>query len=152
MNKVGQTLEQNVKNAGERKKDDKLKSFKKILNRFQELVNTDGDEVISNRVKLLIKNMFSNKDSGWLKTQDLNQGPKTKSQVQKEVEDKHLKEQQARNEGRDRRGYNDYQNDGRRNDRGHRKGDGYGNAPQGKQKYQPKGGEHTYGDGKREAK
>jgi hypothetical protein len=83
MNKVGQTFEHNLKVAGDRKKDDKKKSFNKILNRFEELVATDGDDVITNRVKLLIKNMFSNKDSGWLKTQDLNKGPMTKSQVQK---------------------------------------------------------------------
>jgi len=98
------------------------------------LASSDDELVISNRVKLLIKNMFSNKDSGWLKTQDLNKGPKTKSQVQKEVEDKFLKEQQARNEGGgyrgdrgdrdrgDRRGYNDYNDGKRNNDRGHRKG------------------------------
>lgn len=70
-----------MKNAGDRKKDDKKKYFNEILSRFDVLVQTEGDDVISNRVKLLIKNMFSNKDSGWLKTQDLNKGPKTKSQV-----------------------------------------------------------------------
>lgn len=79
MNKVGQTFEQNVKNAGDRKKDDKKKYFSEILNRFEVLVSAEDDDVISKRVKLLIKNMFSNKDSGWLKTQDINKGPKTKS-------------------------------------------------------------------------
>ena len=93
------------------------------MDRFEELVSAEEESpnaTISNRVRLLIKNMFSNKDSGWLKTQDLNQGPKTKSQVQKEVEDKLFKEQQARDTAdRDRKvggGYND-----RRNERQHRK-------------------------------
>lgn len=95
MNKVGQTFEQNVKNAGEKKnkdKKDKAENFKKIFDKFVELVKDDNDDQASNRVRLLIKNMFSNRESGWLKTQDINQGPKTKSQVQKEVEDKLLKE------------------------------------------------------------
>jgi hypothetical protein len=49
--------------------------------------------------------MFSNKESGWLKTKDINEsGPKTKSQVQKEVEDKMMKEQQ---EDRSRGSYGD---------------------------------------------
>ena len=48
-------------------------------------MNLDDKNIISIRVKLLIKNMFNNKDSGWLKTQDLNKWPKNKSQVQKEV-------------------------------------------------------------------
>ena len=117
MNKVGQTFEQNVKNANEKKKDkNKSNNWIKLFDEFNKLVDDENDDNVSNRVRLLIKNMFSNRESGWLKTQDLNQGPKTKSQVQKEVEDKHLKEQQAR----DRRGYDDHHDNSRR---GHRKND-----------------------------
>jgi hypothetical protein len=40
----------------------------------------DPDETkISNRIKLLIKNMFTNRESGWSKTAEINEGgPKTK--------------------------------------------------------------------------
>ena len=52
-------------------------------------MNHENETLVSNRVKLLIKNMFANKDSGWQKTKDINDsGPKTKIQVQREVEEK----------------------------------------------------------------
>jgi len=66
MNKVGVNFQQNVDSAKDKKKEEKLKNFNKIFNRFTEL--SQDDSVISNRVRLLIKNMFSNKKSGWLKT------------------------------------------------------------------------------------
>jgi len=66
MNKVGVNFQQNVDSAKDKKKEEKLKNFNKIFNRFTDL--SKDDSVISNRVKLLIKNMFSNKKSGWLKT------------------------------------------------------------------------------------
>jgi len=66
MNKVGANFQQNVDSAKDKKKEEKLKNFNKIFDRFTDL--SKDDSVISNRVKLLIKNMFSNKKSGWLKT------------------------------------------------------------------------------------
>jgi len=66
MNKVGVNFQQNVDSAKDKKKEEKLKNFNKIFNRFTDL--SQDDSVISNRVRLLIKNMFSNKKSGWLKT------------------------------------------------------------------------------------
>jgi hypothetical protein len=40
----------------------------------------EEDGKINTRIKMLIKNMFANKDSGWEKTKDLNEGgPKTKA-------------------------------------------------------------------------
>jgi len=66
MNKVGMNFQQNVDSAKDKKKEEKLKNFKKIFKRFTDLCDPDND--ISKRVKLLIKNMFSNKESGWLKT------------------------------------------------------------------------------------
>ena len=43
--------------------------FDKICARFKEIEDsTDGQFNIANRVKMLIKNMFSNKESGWERT------------------------------------------------------------------------------------
>jgi len=40
----------------------------------------------SNRVKMLIKNMFNNKETGWKRTEEMNKGgPKTKAEVENEV-------------------------------------------------------------------
>ena len=39
-------------------------------------------------MKLLVQNMFSNKESGWKKTEEINKGgPKTKAEVVKEIEE-----------------------------------------------------------------
>lgn len=82
---------------------------------------------ISNRVKLLIKNLFANKESGWSKTKDINEGgPKTKAEVQNDVLDKYEKERQAAEEER-KGGYqhrdNRYDNRGdRRNTNQNRRG------------------------------
>jgi hypothetical protein len=35
------------------------------MDKFKEIENMEGTEIVTNRVKLLIKNMFSNKESGW---------------------------------------------------------------------------------------
>lgn len=78
-------------------------------------MNLPDEELISNRMKLLVKNMFQNREDGWKKTKDMNKGgPKTKLEVQKEVEDKYKAEQNARNNRDGNRGYNNYDN---RNDR-----------------------------------
>lgn len=78
MNKVGLNFEQRVNSADDKKKDEKFKYFERIFSRFNVLIEDDYPS-ISNRVKLLIKNMFSNKESGWLKTIEANKsGPKTK--------------------------------------------------------------------------
>lgn len=63
MDKVGQELEQKARNSKKQKIQNDLSE---IFDRFEELMNLpDSDKSISNRVKLLIKNMFANKDSGW---------------------------------------------------------------------------------------
>ena len=42
---------------------------------------------------MLIKNMFNNMNTGWKRTEELNKGgPKTKSEVEQEVQDKLNKE------------------------------------------------------------
>jgi len=53
----------------DRNKKKKTEVFDEIITKFKEYENLpDEDEQISKRVKLLIKNMFANKDSKWEKT------------------------------------------------------------------------------------
>lgn len=88
MNKVGENFENRVKN-----KEKKEQEFNMIIEKFREYQNFEDENLISNRIKLLIKNMFANKESGWKKTKDINEsGPKTKAEVQGEVQDKYEKE------------------------------------------------------------
>ena len=49
------------------KKEEKEKKFSFILQQFDKLMKLPDDEksAISKRIKLLIKNMFSNKETGW---------------------------------------------------------------------------------------
>jgi hypothetical protein len=125
------------------------------------------EKVISNRIKILIKNMFSNKEDGWSKSAEINKGgPKKKIDIQKEVEKKYKDEQNARDrrdggrgyDNRDRRdggggGYNDRNNRDKRDGGGRNDGynEGGGRRNNETNKYQKKdtqGG--TYGKGGRE--
>ena len=77
MNKVGQNFESRTLG-----KEAKKKEFDSIIEKFRECENLADEALISNRMKILIKNMFTNKESGWIKTKDINEGgPKTKAQV-----------------------------------------------------------------------
>jgi len=60
----------------------------------------DNQEIkISKRVAFLIKNMFSDKENGWPKTEKANQeGPKKKKEVQIEVQEKYDAERKIREE------------------------------------------------------
>lgn len=62
MDKVGLCFEENSK------KKNKPEKFDNIIKRFEELQNlpdTGADVKLSMRIKLLIKNMFANRASGW---------------------------------------------------------------------------------------
>ena len=66
MDKVGQSFEENSK------RKQKTEKFDEIFARFETLMNLPDvaddpkvEVVLSRRVKLLIKNMFSNRESGW---------------------------------------------------------------------------------------
>lgn len=70
-----------------------MKNYKAIMDQFKLIENSKPEDKdvtcknISNRIKILIKNMFTNAASGWEKTKKLNEtGPKTKADVQKEVQ------------------------------------------------------------------
>ena len=111
MDKIGYVLEENVNKS---KKKDKMEYFDSVIKRFEELMNMPEENMsdavrISNRVKLLIKNMFGNRASGWQKTKDLNDaGPKTKQEVQDEMRAKQEREMAQRDERpRDGGRYND---------------------------------------------
>ena len=91
MNKAGQQYEINIEGAKKAQdKTDKQAKFDKICGRFTEIETCEGDLMgVSNRVKMLIKNMFNNKNTGWKRTEELNKGgPKTKAEVETEVQDK----------------------------------------------------------------
>jgi len=90
MEKIGLAIEDKVKKSN---KDEQKTQLSNIMKRFEEL-NSDKCKEISNRVKLLIKNMFANQKSGWQKTKDLNDaGPKTKKEIQDEMAAKQQKMQ-----------------------------------------------------------
>mgnify|MGYP006893384990 CR=1 FL=1 len=63
MNKVGQDYESRTLG-----KEAKKKEFDYIIEKFRECENLADGALISNRIKSLIKNMFINKESGWLYT------------------------------------------------------------------------------------
>jgi hypothetical protein len=97
--------------------------------------------------------MFNNKNTGWKRTEELNKGgPKTKSEVEQEVQDKLNKENQERRRDDDRRGgnrgYNDrgYDNRDNRDNRNNRDGNRNNNRDRdgGKGNYNNKGGEQKY--------
>jgi len=126
MNKAGQQYEQNIQ--GTKKDEDKKNKqakFDLICNRFKEIENSEGDTMgVANRVKMLIKNMFNNKETGWKRTEELNKGgPKTKAEVEDEVAAKLNKENSDRRREDDRRGGNrGYNNDRNYDNRDNRDG------------------------------
>ena len=83
MNKIGQAYDTK---RGKGKSEEKAEERQNVFNRFAELIE-DSETRIENRVKILIKNMFSNRDSGWKKTEKKNEGgPKTKEEVRDEMQ------------------------------------------------------------------
>lgn len=128
MTKCGYVYEKNVMQSSDKgnrsdKDQEKLDSFNKIFNSLQNFSEAKNTK-ITQRVKLLIKNLFTEREKSWETTRKHHeQGLKTKQQVQKEMEDKVAKENEQRNAQRgghgggrrdDRQGGRD---DGRKNDR-----------------------------------
>mmetsp|Transcript_27045 Transcript_27045/g.41188 ORF Transcript_27045/g.41188 Transcript_27045/m.41188 type:complete len:142 (+) Transcript_27045:1713-2138(+) len=76
MNKIGKTLEENLAKTN-KKKDPKKNSGEVFVNIFKtfDTLMGEGETRIQNRVKLLIKNMFSNKESNWKLTEKHIQEP-----------------------------------------------------------------------------
>lgn len=119
MNKVGQAYEANIK-ATKKNQQEKQDKLDVILNKFRELENLPTEDLITNRTKMLIKNMFDNKSKNWKKTEDQNKGgPTTKAEVAASVQNKYEAERQKRdNEDRGGR-YGQGGNRDRRDDRGY---------------------------------
>jgi len=69
MNKVGKTYEANIA-ASKSKKDEKQQKLDVIYNKFREIENFPTEELISNRIKILIKNMFTNRANNWDKEKE----------------------------------------------------------------------------------
>ena len=159
MNKVGKMLEDKMEKQKQKmeqnneKTNNLVKVYNEIFDQFNHLIRDEIDKV-ENRVKLLIKNMIANKESGWAKTEKKNQGgPKTKAEVQKEVLKKYESQYGQQMDQRDESQYNQSQNrrgdrDNRYNDDGGR-GKGRGQV-RGQQQYQEKrgggGGKNEYSD------
>lgn len=104
MGKIGYLIDEKLKKIEaaqesseiKQKKNEKNASkFYKIFNRFQEL-SEDGSQC-SLRVRMIIKNLLDNRDSGWEKTKKQNEGgPKKVEDLRKELERKARDEEQAR--------------------------------------------------------
>ena len=155
MSKVGEEFEKNI-SAAKKAKAEAKESFDAIVARFK-WAQEHEEAPITNRTKLLIKNMFQDRDDGWKKTQEMHKGgPKTKAEVQKEVEDKYKNEEKARQQRDGNRG-GGYGQDNRRDNRGYNDRDqGKGDRRDGgKPQYREKGnngGGGSYGNGGRETR
>lgn len=68
MNKVGYTYEANA-NLQRKNMHEKKEKLDTILGRFREIEKMPGEATVSNRIKMLIKNMFDNRNSNWKKTE-----------------------------------------------------------------------------------
>lgn len=67
--------------------------IKKTFDRFLELTTEKSVPQVSNRIKMLIKNMLENRESGWERTKKQNEaGPMKVEELRKETERK-LKEE-----------------------------------------------------------
>lgn len=102
--KLGITLEGRIREAKEDEKRDKLQaSLKKIYDRLRELQTFDAEDPknrVSLRIKILIKNMFADRDSGWLKSKDEDKRIQTKAAVEEQVKQK---DQEKRKQDSNRR-------------------------------------------------
>ena len=88
MNKVGEEFE---KRTGSSSKKDgldlKKQQFNDIFGLFSKFRDHKDETTISNRIKILIKNLFTNKNDSWKKTKDINEsGPLTKAALHKEMQ------------------------------------------------------------------
>ena len=75
MNKAGDQFEVNTRDSQKFRE-----RYEIVMNKFETYMNYPDETKVSNRIKMLIKNMFANKDSNWEKTKEKNKsGPKTKA-------------------------------------------------------------------------
>ena len=85
INKLGKKMEDSVKTLkNEEKKIARLETNAKIFNAFAGLQD-DKNPKASTRVKLLIKNMFENRASGWSKSKEDDKEIKKKAEVEASI-------------------------------------------------------------------
>jgi hypothetical protein len=118
MEKKGNTLKD------EAKKINAQQTLKNIYDRFKDLQSEENPKA-SLRVKLLIKNMFENKASGWVKSREEDKEIKKKSEIEASVT-KQAEDKQKESDSNDRGNYRD----DNYNDRGN-KGSNYNNDQRG---------------------
>ena len=88
INKIGYIIDEKLEGTEKgKKKNLKVKSeYMKIYERLEDLASEENIEV-SKRVKLLIKNMFDHRKSGWLKAKSKSEQGPMKLQELKKIED-----------------------------------------------------------------
>lgn len=109
--------------------------------RFEELTTGESDPQLSNRIKLLIKNMLDNRASGWERTKKENEKkPMKVDDLRRETERKLREEQEKARQAEDEE--QSYLGNSRSGGRGGRQG-GYNQG--GDRQYQEKGGRQDRG-------
>lgn len=85
--KIGPSIDEKLKKQDWQSRNET--HVKNIFIQFEYLMNSDDSNKeklsVSQRLKLLIKNMFENKNSGWSKSKNLNSELKNKKEVEDEV-------------------------------------------------------------------
>lgn len=125
INKLGADLQQ--KAAKQEKMRETLELTYGRFKNLQDMTETDPNNRASLRVKLLIKNMFENKNSGWQKSKAGTKELLKKADIEQQVMTaEHQKNMESRNRDYDDRGSGRYGDDrrggDRRDDRGDRRG------------------------------
>lgn len=131
-NKIGHTMEAKKKEASSKKAEKVVQHLDALFARFEHLQNMKNDDPdhdkCSNRVRLLIQNMFENKASNWQKSKKVDGKIKKKDDIENEV----MRENQDKKRGDDNRGGD------RRGDYNDRRGDNYNKNDSTRTVYQAK--------------
>jgi hypothetical protein len=87
MNKVGEEFEKRTATSSKKGgSENKKEQFDLIFGTFGKFRDMKDENTVSNRIKILIKNLFTNKNDSWKKTKDINEsGPLTKAALHKEL-------------------------------------------------------------------
>lgn len=131
INKIGKALEDKHKKTDKSKQKFTEDDYAEVVNIFKGITSEDN-QVVAPRIKLLVKNMLENKESGWAKQPKENTKIKTKREVELNVRQKQQEAENQRsapgqddNRGGDRRrgdGRRDVKDRDDRNDKGGRGG------------------------------
>jgi hypothetical protein len=84
INKIGKTLEDKHQKQDLSKQKFSVDEYETIMSTFKKLMDAEDEKAPSTRIKMLIKNMIENRESGWSKQEKTNTKIKTKKQVEAE--------------------------------------------------------------------